>query len=80
LFSALSLVFSNLLSSALKFTLGVEHPIIHVGAQVNGTRVTVFVRDNGVGFDYRCADKLFGIFQQLRIAPNAVKEVSLEQA
>jgi PAS domain S-box-containing protein len=61
----LSLVFSNLLSNALKFTRGVEHPIIQVGAQANGTRVTVFVRDNGVGFDSRYADKLFGVFQRL---------------
>jgi PAS domain S-box-containing protein len=63
--SLLSLVFSNLLSNALKFTRRVGHPIIQVGAQVNGTGLTVFVRDNGVGFDSRYADKLFGVFQRL---------------
>ncbi len=61
----LTLVFSNLLSNALKFTRKVEHPVIQVGTQVNGTRVTIFVRDNGVGFDARYADKLFGVFQRL---------------
>ena len=61
----LSLVFSNLLSNALKFTRGVEHPVIQVGTQTNGGRVTIFVRDNGVGFDSRYADKLFGVFQRL---------------
>jgi light-regulated signal transduction histidine kinase (bacteriophytochrome) len=76
----LSLVFSNLLFSALKLTRRVEHPIIRVGTQVNGTQVTVFVRDNGVGFDSRCADKLFGIFQRLRTTPDAIKEASREQA
>jgi light-regulated signal transduction histidine kinase (bacteriophytochrome) len=61
----LSLVFSNLLSNALKFTRAVKHPMIQVGARVNGARVTIFVRDNGVGFDSRYADKLFGVFQRL---------------
>ena len=61
----LSLVFSNLLSNALKFTRAVQHPVIQVGAQPNGTGVTIFVRDNGVGFDSRYADKLFGVFQRL---------------
>ena len=61
----LSLVFSNLLSNALKFTRGVDRPVIQVGTQVNGGRVTIFVRDNGVGFDSRYADKLFGVFQRL---------------
>ncbi|HEV3482598.1 MAG TPA: PAS domain S-box protein [Candidatus Acidoferrales bacterium] len=61
----LTLVFSNLLSNALKFTRAVKHPVIQVGTQVNGARATIFVRDNGVGFDSRYADKLFGVFQRL---------------
>ena len=61
----LSLVFSNLLSNALKFTRAVEHPVIQVGTHMNGGRMTLFVRDNGVGFDSRYADKLFGVFQRL---------------
>ena len=61
----LSLVFSNLLSNALKFTRNVENPVIQVGTQVNSGRLTIFVRDNGVGFDSRYADKLFGVFQRL---------------
>ena len=63
--SLLSLVFSNLLSNALKFTRGVERSVIQVGTQVDDGRVTIFVRDNGVGFDSKYADKLFGVFQRL---------------
>ncbi len=59
------LVFSNLLANAVKFTRLQQHAMIDVGArEMNGT-TTFYVRDNGVGFDPRYADKLFGAFQRL---------------
>ncbi len=58
-------VFSNLLSNALKFTRRRESAVIEVGeVRVDGEPV-IFVRDNGVGFDERYADKLFQVFQRL---------------
>ncbi|MFA5825198.1 MAG: ATP-binding protein [Gallionellaceae bacterium] len=64
--SMLALVLQNLLSNALKFTQTREVAIIEVG-QLAGTKneVVCYVRDNGVGFDMRHADKLFGLFQRL---------------
>jgi light-regulated signal transduction histidine kinase (bacteriophytochrome) len=58
-------VFANLLSNAIKFTRDTEQPRIEVvSEQDNGSAVYV-VRDNGVGFDMRYADKLFAVFQRL---------------
>jgi light-regulated signal transduction histidine kinase (bacteriophytochrome) len=58
-------VFVNLLSNAVKYTRGREPAVINVGEQrINGT-TAIYVRDNGVGFSMRYADKLFGLFQRL---------------
>lgn len=58
-------VFANLLSNALKYSRPRSVAVIEVGCcRVNGGPA-VFVRDNGVGFDMKHADKLFGVFQRL---------------
>jgi light-regulated signal transduction histidine kinase (bacteriophytochrome) len=59
------LVFSNLLSNAVKFTKNQARPEIHVGTVTNDGEQAIFVSDNGVGFDQKYADKLFGVFQRL---------------
>jgi len=61
----LKLVFVNLLSNAVKFTRKQPNAVIEVGSRLSDGRPTIFVRDNGVGFDPQYADKLFGVFQRL---------------
>ncbi len=58
-------VFSNLLSNAVKFTGRSEKPVIEIGEDLIEGAPVIFVRDNGVGFDMKYADKLFQVFQRL---------------
>ena len=62
----LRLVLVNLVSNAVKFTGGRAEAAIEIGC-ARGERgdTVIFVRDNGVGFDPKYADKLFGVFQRL---------------
>jgi signal transduction histidine kinase len=57
-------VLANLLSNALKFTRRREIACIEVGFRDHA----YFVRDNGVGFDMRHANRLFAAFQRLHRA------------
>jgi PAS domain S-box-containing protein len=61
----LKLAFANLLSNAAKFTRTRQTAVVEVGNCGAANAPIFFVRDNGVGFDPKYADKLFGVFQRL---------------
>ncbi len=58
-------VFLNLISNAMKFTAPRETALIEVGSCGEDIQNTYYVKDNGVGFNMKYADKLFGVFQRL---------------
>ncbi len=64
--SMLRQVFTNLLSNAVKYTRNRPEAHIEIGcAGASEDMATVFVRDNGVGFEMDYVHKLFGVFQRL---------------
>jgi len=61
----LKLVWRNLLSNAIKYSSKEPFPEIEIGSILEGSMITYFIKDNGVGFDMQYKHKLFGVFQRL---------------
>jgi PAS domain S-box-containing protein len=61
----LRVVLENLLGNALKFTGRTAEARVEFGSIELNETVVYYVRDNGIGFDPRYADKLFEPFQRL---------------
>lgn len=61
----LSQVWINLISNAIKYSAKKEDPVVEIGSYREQGQVVFYVKDNGVGFDMKYVDKLFGVFQRL---------------
>ncbi len=61
-------VLVNFLSNAMKFTRPGKLPVIEVTGRVDENENVYSVKDKGVGFDMKYADKLFQVFQRLHSA------------
>lgn len=62
----LGLVMTNLVSNAIKYTRNRQTAHIEIGLTGETDKdITLFVKDDGAGFDMKYADKLFGVFQRL---------------
>jgi light-regulated signal transduction histidine kinase (bacteriophytochrome) len=58
-------VFTNLISNSLKFTKPVKKPEISIGRINEPGSTVLFVKDNGVGFNNKYADRAFDVFYRL---------------
>ncbi len=58
-------VWINLISNALKFSSNHKQAVISVTCREEGDELIYCIKDNGVGFDMKYKDKLFGVFQRL---------------
>ncbi len=64
----MAVVMRNLVGNAIKFSRTRDQPVVEIGARTEGERRILWVRDNGVGFDMKYHDRIFGIFQRLQRA------------
>jgi light-regulated signal transduction histidine kinase (bacteriophytochrome) len=64
----IKLVWSNLISNAIKYSKNKEKAVIDIGAKIENDFTIFFIQDNGAGFDMKYVKKLFGVFQRLHKA------------
>jgi light-regulated signal transduction histidine kinase (bacteriophytochrome) len=58
-------VWANLLSNAVKYSSRKEKAVISVTCQKKKDKCIYCIKDNGVGFDMKYVNKMFGVFQRL---------------
>ena len=58
-------VILNLLSNAVKYTGKIEKAIVEFGCNCINNKNVFYVKDNGIGFDMKYAEKIFDVFQRL---------------
>ena len=64
----MAVVLRNLIGNALKFSRDSQPSTVHIGSRREPGRRVLWVRDNGVGFNMKYHDRMFGIFQRLHRA------------
>lgn len=61
----MSLVWTNLIENAVKYTRKKAKAVIIIGHRKEETETVYYIKDNGIGFDMKYAQKLFGVFQRM---------------
>jgi light-regulated signal transduction histidine kinase (bacteriophytochrome) len=58
-------VFQNLISNSLKYRKRGQAPKVHISAERRNGEWIMAVADNGIGFEQRYAERIFGLFKRL---------------
>src|SRR5262249_17329969 len=58
-------VLSNLIDNAIKYSRGSQPPRIQITSEEHDGVFRISVRDNGIGFDMKYHDRIFGLFNRL---------------
>ncbi|HPH35402.1 MAG TPA: ATP-binding protein, partial [Methanoregulaceae archaeon] len=61
-------VYANLIGNAIKYSQKKEAPLVEIGSLTRDGQLMYFVRDNGIGFDMKYSEKIFGVFERLQTA------------
>ena len=61
----LTQVLTNLIDNAIKYSRQTGHPTIRIASEALPDRVRITVADNGIGFDMKYHDRVFGLFNRL---------------
>jgi PAS domain S-box-containing protein len=59
-------VFQNLISNAIKYRHPARTPHIRINLETTTTEYLFSFKDNGIGFEQKYAERIFGIFQRLQ--------------
>src|SRR5262249_54837913 len=58
-------VLTNLIENALKYSRDARPPYIHIASQELSNAFQIMIADNGIGFDMKYHDRIFGLFNRL---------------
>ena len=58
-------VWINLISNAVKYSRKKSDPVIEIGSELRADETVYYIKDNGVGFDMKYAQKLFTVFKRM---------------
>ncbi|HNY89815.1 MAG TPA: ATP-binding protein, partial [Methanoregulaceae archaeon] len=59
-------VYANLIGNAVKYSQKRAAPLVEIGSLTRDGQLLYFVRDNGIGFDMKYSEKIFGVFERLQ--------------
>ena len=64
-FGMMQQVMTNLIENAFTYTSTTENPEVEIGSLKQNGETVYFVRDNGIGFEMKYAEKIFRVFHRL---------------